>query len=168
MLLNCGVGEDSWESFGQQGDPTSQSNVNPPWILIGRTNAECPILWLPDAKTWLIRKVPDAGKDRRQEEKEMTENKIVEWHHRHNGHEFYQALGHGDGQGSLVCCSPWYHKELDTTKWLNININILLIPWNCILSLTLNLFSSAFILMTMTILFISFYKISQVFFIKRK
>ena len=54
---------------------------------------------------------PDAGKDCRQEEKGM-----VGWHHRLNGHEFEQALGAGDGQGSLACCSPWDHKELDMTE----------------------------------------------------
>ena len=78
-----------------------------------------PILWPPDAKNWLIWKDPDAGKDWRQEEEGMTENKMVGWHHWLDGHEFLQALGVGDGQGGLVCCSPWGHKELDTTQQLN-------------------------------------------------
>ena len=75
-------------------------------IFIGRTDAEAPILWPPDEKSPLIGKDPDAGKDRRQEEK-MTEDKMVRWHHQLNGHEFKQALGDGEGQGSLVCYSPW-------------------------------------------------------------
>ena len=79
---------------------------NPSWIFIGRTDADTPILWPPDAKSWLIRKDPDAGKDWRPE-KGMTEDEMVGWHHQLNGHEFEQALGVGVGQGSLVCCSPW-------------------------------------------------------------
>ena len=82
---------------------------NHSWIFIGRTDAEAetPILWPPDVKSWLIWKDPDAGKDWRREEKGTTEDEMVGWHHRHNGHEFEQALGVGIGQGSLVCCSPW-------------------------------------------------------------
>ena len=82
---------------------------NQPWIFIGRTDAEAeaPILWPLDMKSWLIRKDPDAGKDWRQEEKGMTEDEVVGWHHLLNGHEFAQALGIGEGQGSLVCCSAW-------------------------------------------------------------
>ena len=67
-----------------------------------------------------FRKDPDAGKDWRQE-KGMTENEMVGWHCRLNGHEFEQAPGDGEGQGSLVCCSPWGHRESDTTEWLNNN-----------------------------------------------
>ena len=97
--------------------------VNPkgsqPWILIERADAEVPILWPPDAKSQLIRKDPIAGKDWRQEEKGMTEDKMAGWHHSLNGHEFEQALGDGEGQGSLVCCSPWGHKESYMTEWLN-------------------------------------------------
>ena len=91
------------------------------WLFIGRTDveAETPILWLPDAKNWLIGKDPDAEKDWRWEEKGMTENEMVAWHHWRDGHEFEQALGVGDGQGSLVCCSPWDHKESDTIERLN-------------------------------------------------
>ena len=72
-------------------------------------------------KSPLIGKEPDTGKDRRQEEKGMTEDEMVEWHHRLNGHEFEQTLGVGDGQGSLACCSPWGRKESDTTEQLNSN-----------------------------------------------
>ena len=70
-------------------------------------------------KRQLIGKDPDAEKDWRQEEKGMTENEMVGWHHRLDGHEFEQALGIRDGQGSLACCSPWGHKELDRTERLN-------------------------------------------------
>ena len=70
-------------------------------------------------KDWLIGKDPDAGKDWRQEEKGATEDEMVGWHHQLNGNEFEQAPGIGDGQGSLVCCSPWGHKESDTTEQLN-------------------------------------------------
>ena len=94
---------------------------NQSWIFIGRTDAEVepPILWPPDAKKWLIGKDPDAVKNWRQEDKGMTEDEMVEWHYQLNGHEFEQVPGVGDGQGSLVCCSPWGHKESDTTEWLN-------------------------------------------------
>ena len=91
------------------------------WIFIGRTDAEAetPILWPPDVKNWLTGKGPDAGKDWRQEENWPTEDEMVDWHHWLDGHEFEQALGVGDGQESLACCSPWGHKESDTTEWLN-------------------------------------------------
>ena len=94
---------------------------NQPWIFIGRTDAEAETLILgpPDAKNWLFGKDPDAGKDWRQEEKGTTEDEMVGWHHQLDGHEFEQALGVGDGQRSLVCCSPWDRKESDTTERLN-------------------------------------------------
>ena len=90
------------------------------WICIGRTHAKVPILWSTDAKSWLIRKDPDSGKDWRQE-KGMREDEIVGWHHQLNGHKFEQVPGVGDGQGGLVCCSPWGLKQSDTTEWLNNN-----------------------------------------------
>ena len=74
------------------------------------------ILWLPDAKNQRIGKDPDAGKDRRWEEKGTTEDEMIGWHHRLNGHEFEQTLGDSEGQGSLACCSPWSHKESDMTE----------------------------------------------------
>ena len=85
---------------------------NQSWIFTGRTDAEAetPILQPPDMKSWLIRKDPDAGKDQRQEEKGMTEDKIVEWDPNFNGHEFEEAPGDGKGQRSLACCSPWGHR----------------------------------------------------------
>ena len=94
------------------------SKGNHPWIFIGRTDAEAetPLLWPPDGKNWLIGKDLDAGKDWGQE-KGMTEDEMIGWHHQFNGHEFEQTLGDGKGQGSLVCCSPWGHKELDTAEW---------------------------------------------------
>ena len=90
------------------------SKGNQPWILSGRTNA--PILWPPNANSRLIGKDLDAGKDRRQKEKGTTEDKMIGWHHRLNGHEFEKALKDGEEQGSLVCCSLWSCKELDMTE----------------------------------------------------
>ena len=94
--------------------------INQSWIFIGRTDAEAEtsVLWPPDAKNWLNGKDPDAGKEWRWEEKGMPEDEMVGWHHQLDVHESEQAPGVGDGQGSLVCCSPWGHKESDTTEWL--------------------------------------------------
>ena len=91
------------------------------WVFIGRTDAEAetPILWSPDVKSWLIGKDPDAGEDWEQEEKGMTEDEMAGWHHWLNGHGFGWTLGVGDGQGGLTCCSLWGHKESDTTDRLN-------------------------------------------------
>ena len=90
-------------------------------VFTGRTDAEAetPILWPPHAKSWLICKDRDAGKDWEQEEKGVTEDEMVGRHHRLNGHEFGWTPGVGDGQGGLVCCSSWGHKESDTTERLN-------------------------------------------------
>ena len=87
-------------------------------MFIGRIDAEAeaPILWPPVAKSQLIGKDPDAEKDRRQEEKGMAEDEVVGWHHLFSGHEFEQALGDGEGQGTLALCSPWGHKVLDMTE----------------------------------------------------
>ena len=94
---------------------------NQSWIFNGRTDAEAktPILWPPDVKNWLIGKDTDAGKDWRQEEKGTIEDGLVGWHYWLDGHEFEQDLGVGDGQGSLVCCSPWGHKGLDMSEQLS-------------------------------------------------
>ena len=94
-----------------------------PWISIGRTDveAETPILWPPDAKSQLIGKDPDAGKDGGWGKKGMTEDEMVGWHHRLNGREFEQTPGDGGGQGSLSCCSPWGCKESDMTERVNNN-----------------------------------------------
>ena len=94
---------------------------NQSWIFIGRTDAEAetPILWLPDVKSWLTWKDPDAGKDWGQEEKGTTEDEIVGWHHQLNGHGYKWTPGDGDGQGGLACCGSWGCKELHTTEQLN-------------------------------------------------
>ena len=94
---------------------------NQPWMFIGRTDAEGPILWPPYGKNWLMRKDPDAGKDWREEEKGMTEDEMVGWHRWLNENEFEQALGDSAEQGSLVCCSPLCYKKLDMTEQLNNN-----------------------------------------------
>ena len=121
MLLNCGVGEDSWESLGLQGDPTRPPQRRSVLGVLRRTDAEAetPILWPPDVKSWLIWKDPDSGKDWRWEEKGTTDDEMVGWHHRLDGHEFEEALGAGDGQGGQACCSPWGCKEPDMTEWLD-------------------------------------------------
>ena len=92
---------------------------NQSWIFIGRTDAETPILWPPDAKNWPIWKDPDSGKDWGQEEKGMTEDEMAGWHYRLNGHGFGWTPGVDDGQGGLACCPSWGCKESDTTEWLN-------------------------------------------------
>ena len=88
-------------------------NGNQPWIFIGRTDveAETLIFWPPLEKSWLIGKDPDAGRDWGQKEKGTTEDEMVGWHHLLCGHEFEQAPGVGDGQGSLACSSPWISKS---------------------------------------------------------
>ena len=99
---------------------TANSKGNQSLVFTGRTDAEAetPILWPPDMESWLTGKDPDAGKDWGQE-KGTTEDEMVWWHHWLDGHEFERAPGVGDGQGSLVCCSPWGRKESNTTEWLN-------------------------------------------------
>ena len=90
-------------------------------MFIGRTDAEAetPILWPPDEKSWLIGKDPDAGRDWGQEEKGMTEDEMAGWHHRLDGHEFEWTQGVGNEQGSLACCNSWGRKESDTPEQLN-------------------------------------------------
>ena len=119
MLLNCGCGEDFWESLVEIQPVHPKGHQS--WVFIGRTDveAETPILWPPDAKSWIIWKDPDAGKDCGLEEKGTTEDEMVGWHHQLNGHGFGWTPGVGDGQGGLVCCGSWVHKELDTTEQLN-------------------------------------------------
>ena len=97
------------------------SNGDQSWVFFGRNDAEAetPGLWPPHAKSWLIGKDPDAGRDWGQEEKGATEDEIAGWHHRLNGHEFEWTPGVGDGQGGLACCDSWGRKELDTTERLN-------------------------------------------------
>ena len=99
--------------------------ISPEYSLEGLVlKLKLQILWPPDVKNWLIEKDPDAGKDWRQEEKGMTEDEMAGWHHWLNGHGFGWTPGVGDGQGGLVCCSPWGHKESDMTerlKWAELN-----------------------------------------------
>ena len=94
---------------------------NQSWMFLGRTDAEAetPILWPPHAKSWLIGKDCDAGRDWGQEEKGTTEDEMTGWHHWLNAHEFAWTPGVGDGQGCLACCDSWGRKESDTTEWLN-------------------------------------------------
>ena len=91
------------------------------WVFFGRTDveAETPILWPPHAKSWLIGKDSEAGRDRGQEEKGTIEDEMAGWHHRLDGHEFEWTPGVGDGQGGLACCNLWGRKELDMTERLN-------------------------------------------------
>ena len=122
MLLNCGIGEDLESPLDCKEIQPVHPKGDQSWVFIGRTDAEAetPILWPPDVKsTWLIWKDPDAGKDWGQEEKGTTDDKMVGWHHRLNGHGFEWTPGVGDGQGGLACCSSWGHKESDTTEQLN-------------------------------------------------
>ena len=123
MLLNYSVGEDSWESLELQGGPTSPflKEISPEYsleelILKLKIQYFGHLTWRADS----LEKT-DAGKYWRQEEQGTTEDEMVGWHHRLNGHEFEQALGDGEVQGNLVCCSPWGCKESDMTEWLNNN-----------------------------------------------
>ena len=124
MPWNCGAGEDCWESpLGSKGIKPVNLKGNQPWTLVARTDAEAETLvfWSLELNSWLIRKDPDAGKDWGQKEKRASEDEMAGWHHRCKGHDLGQTSGDGEGQGGLECCSPWGHKELDTTRWLNNN-----------------------------------------------
>ena len=104
----------------RRSNQSSLKELNPEYSLDGlNAETEAPILWPPDAKNWVIGKDPDAGKDWRQEEKGRTDDKMVGWHHQLNAHAFEQTPGDTEEQGSLMCCSPWGLKELDTTEQLN-------------------------------------------------
>ena len=120
--------EDSWVLEKTLESPLDCKEIQPvhpkgdqSWMFIGRTDAEAetPILWPPDAKSWLTGKDPDAGKDWGQEEKGMAEDEMVGWHHQLDGHGFGWTLGVCDGQVGLACCGSWGRKESDTTEWLN-------------------------------------------------
>ena len=104
------------------------------WVFTGRTDteAETPVLWPPHAKSWLIGKDPDAGKDWGQEEKGTTEDEMVGWHHRLDGHESEWTLGVGDGQGGLACCDSWAREELDTTERLSWT-HWMIVDWELIM-----------------------------------
>ena len=115
-----GLGEDSWESLGHKEIKPVHPKGNQPWIFIGRTDAEAeaPILWPPDMKSWLIGKDPMLGKVERTRRR-RTEDEVVGWHHWFNAPELKQTPGSSEGQGSLAGCSPWGRKESDITEWLN-------------------------------------------------
>ena len=119
--LMLGIGEASESPLNCKEIQPVHPKGDQSWVFIGRTDveAETPILWPPDAKSWLIWKDPDAGRDWGQEEKGMTEDEIVGWHHRLNRHGFGLTPGVGDRQGGLACCSSWGCKESDTTELLN-------------------------------------------------
>ena len=104
------------------------------WILIGRADAEVevPILWPSDGKSWLTEIDLDSGKDWGQKVKGVTENEMVGWHHRIDGHKFEKIPGDGEGQGNLASCSPWGCKESDVTEWLNNNSLTVLIIHCCV------------------------------------
>ena len=115
----------------------SSQSILKSWVFIGRTDAEAETpVWPPDAKSWLIYKDPDTGKDWRLKEKGMTEDEMVGWHHRLKGHEFGWTLEVADGQGGLACCGSWDGKESDMTErlhWTKLNTFV-----NIWLSLLLN------------------------------
>ena len=120
MLLNCGVGEDSWESLDYKEIQPVHSEGDQPWDFFGGNDAEAetPVVWPPHAKSWLIGKDSDAGRDWGQE-KGTTEDEMAGWYHLLDGRELEWAPGVGDGQGGLVCCDSWGRKESDTTERLN-------------------------------------------------
>ena len=99
------------------------SEGDQPWDFFGRTDAkaETPVLWPPHAKSWLIGKDSDAGRDWGQEEKGTTEDEMAGWHQRLNGQEFGWTLGVGDGQGGLACCDSWDHSQTWLSDWTELN-----------------------------------------------
>ena len=112
MLLNCGAGEDSWESILKE--------ISSEYSLEGlMLKLKLQYFGYLMAKNWLIAKDRDPGKDEGRKRRGQQEDEIVGWHHWLDGYEFLQALGVGDGQGNLAFWSPWGHKELDMTEWLN-------------------------------------------------
>ena len=130
MPLNCGSGEDSWESLGQKGDQTSEFKGNQPWIFIGKTDAEAeaPTLWPPDAKSWLRGKDPDAGKDWRQDKKGTTEDEMFGWHHWLNEWTWVWAYSGTWWRiakpGVLQSMdSHWFEHEWATEAWMTEQLN---------------------------------------------
>ena len=124
MLLNCVVGEDSWESLDCKEIQPVHSEGDQPWDFFGRNDAkaEAPVLWPPHVQSWLIGKDSDARRDRGQEEKAMPEDEMAGWHHGLDGHRLVSLAelpGDGDGQGGVACCNSWGRKQSDTTEQLN-------------------------------------------------
>ena len=134
MLLNCGVGEDSWESLGLQGDPTSpfwrRSVLSVHWEdWCWSWNSNILTTWCKELTHW---KRPWCWERLRLEEKGTTEDEMVGWHHQLSGHGFRWTSGVGDGQGGLACCDSWGHKESDTTEQLNwTELNAVLYLFRC-------------------------------------
>ena len=126
MLLNCGIGEDSWVPWtARRSNQSILKEISPQYSLEGLMLKVKLQVWPPDAKNWLIWKDPDAEKDWGQEEKGTAEDEMVGWPHQLDGHEFDQALGVGDGQESLACCSPWGQSWTQLSHWTELN-------WPCI------------------------------------
>ena len=140
MLLNCGL-ESPLDCKEIQ---PVHSKGDQPWVFFGRNDAkaETPVLWPPHAKSWLLGKDSDAGRDWGQEEKGTTEDEMAGCHHWLNGREPEWTPGVSDGQGGLACCDSWGRKELDTTEWLNWTVCIipLVLKWKCLQLLYLQLF----------------------------
>ena len=137
------------------------------WVFFGRNDAkaETPVLWPPHAKSWLIGKDSDAGRDWGQEEKGTTEDEMAVWHHRLDGHEFEWTPGIDDGQGGLACCNSWGRKESDTTEWLNwriMNFSYLHFPGECREGLTTGLWKQILTLTIWWVIRCSFLSITKV------
>ena len=137
MLLNCGVEKTLESPLDCKEIQPVHSEGDQPWDFFGRNDAKAdtPVLWPPHAKSWLIEKASDAGRDWGQEQKGTTEDEMAGWHHRLDGREFEWTLWVGDGHGVLECCSSWDRRvrhawatklsELNSEKNLE---NILMIP----------------------------------------
>ena len=124
MLLNCGVGEDSWESLGLQGFQQVHSEGDQPWDFFWRNDAEAEtlVLWPPHSKSWLVGKDSDSGRDWGQEEKGKTEDEMAGWHNWLDGRESGWTPGVGDGQGSLACWDSWVAKSwTQLSDWTELN-----------------------------------------------
>ena len=124
MLLNCGAGEDSWESLDRKIKPVNPKG-NQPWIFIGRTDAEALVLWPHDVNSEFIGKDPNVGNDGRWKKKRVKEDEMAGGHHQLNGHEFGQTPGNSGGQESLVCCCPWGCRKSNMTMIDIEKVNIL-------------------------------------------
>ena len=131
MLLSCGVGKDSWESLGLQGGSNQSilKEISPEYSLEGMMlKLKLQYCGYLTQRADSLEKTLMLGEEWKKKEKGMTEDEMVEWHYLPNEHEFEQAPGDGEGQGSLVCYSLWDHKELDMTEqpqWVNISFLVI-------------------------------------------